>query len=331
MAINLDRVIVTGGAGFIGSHVVDRLVSGGSDVVVIDDLSIGSRSNLQHHAERAVQLQVADIRDMSAMKRLVRNADMVIHMAVASLRVSINNPLSVHEVNATGTLNVWQSAVENGIARAIYVSSSEAYGSALVAPMDESHPLEPTTVYGASKAAGELYAQSCQRSYGVDTIVVRPFNSYGPREHAEGTSAEVIPKFVLRVLAGQPPVIFGDGLQTRDFTWVEDTAQGIVDAACSDKLVGEAVNIARGEEVSILEVARHVLRAVGREDLEIDHQDERPGDVSRHLADVTKARTELGFSADVPFADGIERYVEWVRRYGPDPKEWLGREQLRNW
>jgi len=325
------RVIVTGGAGFIGSHVVDQLVSAGSRVVVIDDFSTGSRANLGRHSQGDLSVVEGDIRDLDAMIDLIRDADLVLHMAAASLRLSLSDPALVHEINATGTLNVCRAAYENEVGRLVYVSSSEAYGSAKYVPMDEEHPLDPTTVYGASKAAGELYALACHHTYGLETIVIRPFNTYGPREHAEGTSAEVIPKFVMRALAGLPPVIFGSGSQTRDFTWAEETAQGIVLASQCDALVGERVNIARGQEVRITTICDLVLKAVQRDDLEPARASDRPGDVMRHYADVTKAADVLGFSAKVDIAAGIERYVNWVRDQNLDAGAWARRETVRNW
>lgn len=332
MTVNVsgERWVVTGGAGFIGSHVVDALVRRGVSVVVVDDFSVGRRSNVSAH-RGAIEIIPADVRDQGAMRKAIRGADVVIHMAVASLRVSLNDPWTAHEVNATGTLHVCQAALEAGTRRLVYVSSSEAYGSASTVPMNEDHPLQPTTVYGASKAAGELYALAYWRTYGMPVCVVRPFNTYGPREHAHGTSAEVIPRFAYRALGGHSPVIFGDGRQTRDFTWVGDTAAGIVAAADARHWTGESVNIARGEEVSILDVCHLVLKQLGREDLSPEHHEERPGDVLRHYADVSRAATVLGFSADVGIHDGVQRYVSWLVGQGPDVAAWSESEEIRNW
>jgi UDP-glucose 4-epimerase len=179
--------------------------------------------------------------------------------------------------------------------------------------MREDHPLKPTTVYGASKAAGELYTLACRRTYGLPTLIIRPFNSYGPREHAAGNSGEVIPKFATRMLAGLPPVIFGDGTQMRDFTWVEETARGIVAAAACDELVGEAVNIAYGRGTTVREVARLLAEAIGDRSVKPLFGDRRPGDVDRHWADTTKARELVGFEAKISLAEGLSRYVEWLR------------------
>jgi UDP-glucose 4-epimerase len=198
--------------------------------------------------------------------------------------------------------------------------------------MDEQHPLNPTTVYGASKAASEQYALAYWRSYGLPVVVVRPFNTYGPREPSEGKRAEVIPKFVMRAMAGLQPVVFGNGDQTRDFTWVEDSARGIISAAECDQLVGDCVNIARGQEVSILSVCELVLEKLGRQDLKPLYLDDgRPGDVDRHYADISKAQRLLGFSPSVDLESGLDRYVQWVEAQDPDLEAWVKQDKTRNW
>jgi UDP-glucose 4-epimerase len=243
---------------------------------------------------------------------------------------SLADPVRTHQINAEGTLLTALAAVEASVKRFVYVSSSEAYGSALSLPMGEEHPLCPTTVYGASKAAGELYAQACMRTYGLPVTVVRPFNAYGPREHSSGTSAEVIPKFVSRLTNGMPPVIFGDGSQTRDFTWVQETSAGIVAAAGADGLVGEAINIASGKSTSILELAGTLLELFGRSPDEAVFDAVRPGDVSHHQADVRKAREACGFEARVSLREGLRRYIQWVR--AAEHPDTVGEaEVVRNW
>lgn len=340
MRLEERRVIVTGGAGFIGSHVVDELVARGNQVVVIDDLSTGSLANLDRHLVGdatngigpgpTVEFVEADIRDAAAMASLLSRADLVIHMAVACVRTSLNQPEFVHEVNATGTLNVALAAQRNHIGRLVYISSSEAYGTARSVPMSEDHPTEPTTVYGASKLAGEAYVKAMARTYGMDVTVIRPFNCYGPREPDRGRRAEVIPKFVLRTMAGSRPVILGSGLQTRDFTWVEDTAKSIVAAAAEDRLIGETVNLARGQEISIRQLAQKVLAIFGRADEVPIFEGPRPGDVDRHLADTSKARRILGVWPTVSIDEGLRRYVDWVRPR-VDADRWLTLDDRRNW
>lgn len=333
MELKNKRIVVTGGAGFIGSHVVDQLASRGNEVIVIDDFSTGKWENIdQHRMNSHVLVRQADVRDLDTMIRLTEGVDIVFHLAVACLRVSLNDPMFVHGTNATGTLAVCQAALENNVARFVYVSSSEAYGSALRVPMDEEHPLNPTTVYGASKAAGELYALACWRTYGLPAVVVRPFNNYGPREPSEGKRAEVIPKFVMRVMAGLPPVIFGNGAQTRDFTWVEDAAWGIIMAAECDALVGDCVNIARGKEISIERICWLVLEKLGKQDLEpVYVKNDRPGNVERHYADISKAQHLMGFSPTVDIDQGIDRYVRWIKERNPDLESWVQQEEIRNW
>ncbi len=331
MRLASKRIVVTGGAGFIGSHVVDRLLDEPqAAVVAIDDLSVGSRDNLEPAIAAGAELVRGDVRDRELMDDALAGADVVIHMACDNLRASLGNPERTHAVNATGTLVCALAAAAAGVQRFVYVSSSEAYGSAVTTPMPESHPLQPTTVYGASKAAGELYAQACMRTYGMPVTVIRPFNSYGPREHAEGTSAEVIPKFVSRILAGRPPVIFGDGSQTRDFTWVEETARGIVAATACDALIGGAVNVAHGTGITISEIARMLLEILDAEELEPELVDARPGDVMHHWADTSRCRELVGFTAAVPIREGLARYVSWLREQ--EDYELSGREQpVRNW
>lgn len=332
MKLEGERVIVTGGCGFIGSHVVDELVRAGNTVLVIDNLTTGSLDNLGQHLDGGqVEVVEADIRDADAMADLVSDAAVVLHMAVACVRSSLNEPAFVHEVNAGGTLNVCLAAQRNQVGRLVYVSSSEAYGSAQYVPMDEGHPMEPTTVYGASKLVGEFYALAMQRTHDLDVTVIRPFNSYGPREPHTGKRAEVIPKFVLRTLAGDRPVIFGSGLQTRDFTWVEDTARGIVAVCEADKLVGERINLARGQEVSIREIADKILAILGHGDRKPVFDEARPGDVDRHFADISKAQSQILWGSTVPIDEGLTRYIQWVRDSGIDVQEWLRLETTRNW
>ena len=329
MNVSGQRVVVTGGAGFIGSHVMDRLVAVGANPVAVDDLSVGLEENLAGAIAGGAELVVGDIRDEDTMNEVLDGADVVIHMACDNLRASLGNPRKTHEINGTGTLVTALAAVRHGIKRFVYVSTSESYGSAIQLPMPESHPLMPTTVYGASKAYGELCSQACMRTYGLPVTVIRPFNSYGPREHATGNSAEVIPKFVGRLAAGLPPVIFGDGSQTRDFTWVEETAVGVVAVTECDDLVGEAVNVAHGEEVTIREIYE-LLREIMDSDVEAEFGDDRPGDVARHWADTTKARELAGYEAHIPIRQGLERYVDWATR-GDGVTRPAEADVVRNW
>jgi UDP-glucose 4-epimerase len=341
MKLEGRRVIVTGGAGFIGSHLVDLLAERGNEVLVVDDLSVGSRDNLARHLASAesngavqaksVTLVEASVTDSMAMQELIADADLVVHMAVACIRTSLRRPEFVHRVNAGGTLNVCLAAQRNNVTRLVYVSSSEVYGSAQSVPMSEDHPTQPTTVHGASKLVGEAYALAVGRTHGMDVVIIRPFNSYGPREPISGVRAEVIPKFVLRTIAGARPVIFGSGLQTRDFTWVEDTAHGVLVAAAADALVGSTINIARGQEVSIRQLAEKILTIFGRGGELPVFDSPRPGDIDRHFADNSKARRVIAWHPTVSIDEGLRRYIDWINRQHIDPERWLSDDEQRNW
>ena len=324
-----QQVLVTGGAGFIGSNLVDALVAAGSQVTVLDDLSVGKRDNVNP----AARLVEGSILDRAMVGELVTSASVVFHLAVACLRVCFDRPHHVHDVNATGTLNLLQEIQDrnSGLKRFVYVSSSEVYGTAIEAPMTEEHPLNPTTVYGASKLAGELYTQAYFRTYAMPTVIARPFNTYGYREHHEGASGEVIPRFMVRIVNDMAPVIFGDGEQTRDFTFVSDTVAGLMKAAECEALVGDCVNIARGEEVTIRRIGELLLQITGRNDLVIQKEDPRPADVLRHYANVGKAERLLGFRAPVGIEAGLQLYVDWFRKNHQDHSGLLAQMQDRNW
>lgn len=306
------NVLVTGGAGFIGSNLVDELVKE-NNVTVIDDLSTGTEDTIRHHYSNPnFKFIKADIRNYQQMEDSCKNIDQIYHLAVQCVRMSIYDPDTVHEVNATGTLNMLKAALKNKVKKFVYVSSSEAYGSAQTVPMSENHPMEPTTVYGASKLTGEYYTKAFTRTYGLNTVIIRPFNTYGPREHFEGPYGEVIPKFAARIKNNKSPLIFGDGTQTRDFTYVKDTVKGMILAGNSKDIEsGEAINIAYGQEVSIKDIATHVLTNL-KSNLQPKHCDPRPGDVLRHYADISKAKKILKFKPEIDIKKGIKLYLDWL-------------------
>jgi UDP-glucose 4-epimerase len=310
-------VLVTGGAGFIGSHLVDALLaSKAGEVRVLDDFSTGNAHNLAHVETRSdVRIVRGDIRDAGAVADVMADAEVVFHLACRGVRHSIGNPRESHEVNAGGTLALLAEARKIGVSRFVHMSSSEVYGTARQVPMTEDHPCLPETVYGAAKLAGEAYARAYFRTYGLSTVVVRPFNNFGPRSHHEGDSGEVIPRFAVWALNGKAPVIFGDGEQTRDFIYVADTAHWLCRIAENDALTGDTINLGAGKETSVNELARIVYEQAGRPDLVAVHREGRPGDVRRHLAGVDRAKAILGFTTRVPLAEGIGRLIAHFRAH----------------
>ncbi len=331
MKIGNKRILVTGGAGFIGSHLVDALYKN-NHVVILDNFSSGKKENISHLEKNPnVEIITGDIRDKALVCKVTKSIDIVYHLAVQCLRVSIKDPESNHEVNATGTLNLCMACLENSVKRFVYISSSEIYGTAVEVPMDETHPCEPMTVYGASKLAGEVYSLAYNRTYGLNSIVVRPFNTYGPREHLEGAYGEVIPKFVLRVLNNEPPVIFGDGAQTRDFTYVTDTVTGIIMASECDTMVGQTVNIASGRETSINQLSGIITRILNRENLRPVYEKDRPGDVKRHLSDISKAEKTFHYTPRINIEHGLQHYIDWFKAKNYNYAELAKQDVIFNW
>jgi UDP-glucose 4-epimerase len=331
-----STVIVTGGAGFIGSELVRQLAARGERVVIIDNLVNGKRENVADVLSRDVTLQVVDVRDGDAVVPHLREARIVYHLACLGVRHSVHSPHENHDVNATATLKLLAAARHADVPRFVYVSSSEVYGGVESTPIlgdaiSENHPAFPCTVYGGSKLAGESYTRAYFRTYGYPTVVIRPFNTYGPRSHHEGDSGEVIPKFLLRCLAGRPLIVFGDGSQSRDFTFVSDTAAGILLGGEHPNAVGETINIGSGTDVRIVDLAKTVASVTGRPNAEIVHDEPRPGDVYRLIADVSRARALLGFEPRVSMADGLQRLLQWYRDQKKSPEELLEKEVVRNW
>lgn len=328
-----STVLVTGGAGFIGSHLVDGLLSADvREVRVVDNFVNGRRENLAAAlGDPRTTLVVADIRDRAAMAAVLDGVDVVFHLACLGVRHSLHDPVENHSVNAEGTLLLLQAALAAQVSRFVHVSSSEVFGTAQRTPMDELHPTWPETVYGGSKLAGEAYARAHGRAYGLPVVVARPFNTYGPRSHFEGDSGEVIPRTIVRSLCGEPAIVFGDGEQTRDFMHVSDTSRGLIALASCEAAVGQTVNLGSGSETTINDLVTAIHWSVGPDSGGIERLEDRPGDVRRLLVDDTLMRTLTGFRPEVRLEDGIGELVWWFATRPEAPQEMLEAIEDRNW
>jgi UDP-glucose 4-epimerase len=326
-----SRVVITGGAGFIGSHMVDILLSRNNEVIVIDNFSTGSWRNLEDHKNNTLlHVVVADIRDESEISKCIRGADFVFHLACQNVRLSLRQPTIVHEVNTTGTLNVLKASVAGKVRRFLYCSSSEVNGTASIVPMTEEYHYRPETIYGASKLAGEYYTQVFHRAGWLPSIIARPHNNYGPREHYEGCKGEVIPRFILCALSGKSMAIYGDGSQTRDFTYVTETASFMIKLLECDDALGETYNVCRGEEVSILRIAEIISEIIGVDKPYLRLKG-RPSDVLRLYGDSTKLERALGSIPQISIRDGLKKTISWFRENVPVDKNVFASLQYENW
>ena len=304
------RVLVTGGAGFIGSHLVDALVQRKDRVRVLDNLSSGLLRNLRGVA-RQVEFIKGDIRNEKVVKRALRGVEVVYHQAaLRSVPNSVDKPLEYHEVNATATLNLFLYAREAKVRRVVYASSSSVYGDNTPLPQREDMPASPQSPYAASKFASEIYAAMLTRLHGFDTVGLRYFNVFGPRQSLENKYAVVIPKFITCLLDGKHPPIYGNGKQSRDFTYVKDVVQANLRAASAPRASGQVFNIANGDRHTVLELAKVLNKQIGV-DIRPAFLSPRPGDVMHTWADISKAKKILGFRPVCGFVDGLARTVDW--------------------
>jgi len=303
--LSFRKVLVTGGAGFIGSHVVDRLVDVGCEVRVVDDLSTGRLDNVREHLRCGrVSFVRGDVRELEVVRRCVQGVDAVVHLAaIVSVPFSVKHPSLTYETNAAGTLNLLSSCLSEGVERFVYVSSCAVYGEPVYLPVDESHPTRPVSPYASSKLEAEGYCEDFRVKHGLGSVVLRLFNVYGPRQGLDDYSG-VIRRFVDCVKRELPLVIYGDGCQTRDFVYVSDVVDVILKCLENEKAVGEVFNVGFGEATSINDLAKTVLRLSGL-DLDIVYEKPRPGDLRHSFADVSKARKLLGFEPKVSLEDGL--------------------------
>lgn len=303
------RALVTGGSGFIGSHLVHDLLRRGYDVRVLDNFSTGSRANLTT-VVKDIELVEGDLRSYERVHRSVRGCDLVFHQgALPSVPRSIEDPLTSSEINVGGTLNVLLTARDESVQRVIFASSSSVYGDAPGLPRVETMPVSPSAPYAVSKLAAEQYALSFYRVYGLETVALRYFNVYGPRQDPASHYSAVIPRFIAALLSREPPVVFGDGRQSRDFTYVADVIQANILAAEAPSAPGRAINIAAGRRRTLNELIQ-LLQDLTATDIPAAYRPPRPGDVLHSEADITLAADIIAYRPTVDLADGLKHTLQ---------------------
>jgi nucleoside-diphosphate-sugar epimerase len=332
----MRTALVTGGAGFIGSHVVEGLLAHGWRVRVLDNLSSGCRENIETvsgihqnngYSATDVELVEGDIRDASACRAACRGVDSVFHLAaIASVAQSIEEPDVTHAVNIGGTLNMLMAARDAGARRFVFSSSASVYGNAEVSPTDEGQPIQPPSPYATEKACGELYCRNFWDLYRLETVILRYFNVFGPRQNVNSGYAAVIPCFIKAVMTGTRPTVYGDGLQTRDFVYAENVAAANLRAALAPGVAGQTFNIGTGHGISLIELLTELERAAGTT-LDPDFQAPRPGEVRHSCADITLATSALGYCPAVPYGEGLRRTLEAAQQ-AACPAEPGGRQSM---
>ena len=304
--------LVTGGAGFIGSHIVTALVNRGDDVRVVDNLCTGYLDNLAHVAH-AIDFHQADLNDGRLMQTVMQGVDTVFHQAaLASVPLSVERPLEVHHACVTGTLQVLHAAQQAHVRRVVYAASSAAYGDSPDAVKSETIVPQPCSPYAVAKLAGEYYCQAFTRTYGLETVGLRYFNVFGPRQDPHSAYSAVIPIFITHLLEQRSPTIYGDGEQTRDFTYVENVVQGNLLAADVPEISGQVMNLADGRRTSLLQLYAVLQQLLGA-DLPPQFAAARAGDVKHSLADISKARELLGYEPRVDLQRGLEQSIDYYR------------------
>lgn len=309
-----SRCLVTGGAGFIGSHVVDHLLRAGASVRVLDNLSTGFRHNLDHlELDDPVELIEGDAADSKVVEYAVQEMDFVFHLAaMASVPRSIREPDLCHQWCATSTVHLLNAGQKAKVKRLVLASTSAAYGNSPHVSKRETDPADPLSPYAAAKLSAEHYAQTFAQSFEIETAILRFFNVYGPRQDPQSEYSAVIPRFVSMILAGEPPVIYGDGGQSRDFVYVGDVARANLLAACTPDVSGQTFNIARGSQTTLLDLIETLSDLLGQT-IDPIHEPPRVGDVRHSLADTNAATQAIGFTAQTGIREGLEKSIEYYR------------------
>lgn len=308
----MKKVLVTGGAGFIASHIVTALVERGDQVRVLDNLCTGFRDNLSHVAQD-VEFIEGDVADESAVERAMQGIELVFHQAaLASVQLSVERPLATHHSCVTGTLNVLHQAVRADVGRLVYAASSSAYGDRPFLAKRESDLPQVLSPYAAAKLAGEMYCEACYHSYGLETVGLRYFNVFGPRQDPASPYSAVIPIFVTAILSGQPPKIFGDGHQSRDFIFVGNVVRGNLLAAEAPQAAGKVFNLGQGRQTSLLQLLRLLSELLGKQIAPV-FEPPRAGDVRESMADIGLARSLLGFEPTISLEEGLRQTIDFYR------------------
>lgn len=311
----LHTYVVTGAAGFIGSHIAERLLREGARVRVIDNLLTGKQANLDvlKSLNGDLSITIGSITEPKTLRALFQNADFALHQAaLPSVPRSIADPLETHRHCVTGTLNVLIAARDAGVKRVVYAASGAAYGDQAGDTKVETMSPAPISPYGVAKLTGEYYAAAFSHSYDLETVSLRYFNVFGPRQDPTSAYAAAIPKFITAMLRGERPTIYGDGTQSRDFTFVDNIVQGNLLACKAPRAVGETINLANGGRILINDLVAQLNEIIGT-NLAPIHTDERPGDIKHSRADIEKARDLLGYAPIVSFDEGLRRTVDWYR------------------
>lgn len=308
--MNSEKYLVTGGAGFIGSHIVDELINRDREVIVVDNFVTGNRENLKHIIND-IELVEGDIRDSDLMRDLCKKCDYVLHQAaLRSVPRSVDDPVSTNDVNITGTLNLLIAARDNNIKKFVYASSSSAYGDTQALPKEETQRPLPISPYAVSKLTGEHYCRAFSHTFGLETVSLRYFNVFGPRQNPESKYAAVVPIFIKQAKEDRPFTIHGDGKQSRDFTYVKNVANANLLAVEPDNNIsGEVFNIACNNRYSVLDIANEILKNLEKE-VPFEYQPPRPGDVRHTQADISKAEKFLNYKAEIDFKEGMKKTVE---------------------
>lgn len=312
------KMLITGGAGFIGSHLCDKYTKAGHTVLCLDNFMSGNLTNIRHLLDyRNFKLVKGDIRDFALLEKITRDVDVIFHLA-AQIHVdrSYIEPQLTYEVNVIGTQNILEVARISDAKRVIYASTSEVYGSAQYAPIDERHPLNAPHPYGASKIAADRMCYAYIQTYGMNISILRLFNTFGPRQRDVGYGG-VISIFTRRILSNMPPIIYGDGLQTRDYTYIDDAVRAYDLVLNHNEPITEPINFGSGGEVSILDLANMTIELCGKKGvIKPIHVEPRIGEVKRLIADSSKAKKLLGWQPKYNFEKGLKEFVQWYQNYG---------------